>query len=963
MKSGVLRWITIAAALILTLPAPGLAQEAVITGTVTDATGGVLPGVTVTAAHEATGNTFVAVTDERGIYRIPARVGGYRLTAELSGFTTVTRGGLTLLVGQTANVPLQMTVSGVAETVTVTSEAPLLDVTTSDLGTNVDPQQMSELPVQGRDWMTLALLAAGNRTNDMGGVPVQDSREDNPEFQTNMDGQQVTAQLGPGGQPRFSRDAIGEFQFIANRFDATQGRSTGVQVNAITRSGTNQYAGLFSGYFRNSDWNAADHVLNRVVPGSEQQWSTAVGGPVMRDRFHFFAHYEYDREPRTSIANTPFPAFNISRDGQNTAKLGTTRLDFQLSPENRMMFKGNMSVYNNFLTPELGADHPAGSGSETNETTGLLLQHTSVLSSRALNEVKVGYAGYGFENSNATTWSNHPLASRGITNGHPRIQLTGFNVAGNTNWPRYWTQDVYSVRDDFTFSYNARGRHDMKAGGEYLWDKKVAANCSFCMGRIDARGGPLPANLQQILPVWNDANTWNLNALASITRRYRVGISDNFPVRFNQPKSAAWVQDDWRLTDRLTLNLGLRYDLIWNATNQETVSEPWILPGRSQDADNIQPRLGFAYQWDDRTVIRGGAGLYYPDIIAGNFTHSTRINTTTFLEPANDGRPDFPSNPFNGPYPTYQQALQSTCNVNNRPGCILRAAEELAPPEGLNHLTSTWQASIGAQRQVAGNAVLDVDYVYKHDDNQKVIHPNVNITYNEATGTNRPFGMAASRPLPTWGQVGFYAYHGWANYHAMQTALTKRFSDNWQASLTYTLSVYRNGDPPPLSLINGVVQEVPFRVAEDLGGGYSLGVTDQRHRLTMNGLWQVGYGFQLSGIYFYGSGEREDSFWGQDLRDIGGTGSQRLRPNGTIIPRADFVGEPIHRVDVRLSQRIPLGGGLRADGMLEIFNMFDRANYGTYVLDEANRQFGQPQRNANIAYSPRALQLGFRLQF
>jgi len=590
MRSVRVQWLVVFIAL-LAMPAAGFAQEAVITGIVTDATGGVLPGVTVTALHEATGNTFVAVSDERGIYRIPARVGGYRLTAGLSGVTTVSRTGVTLLVGQTVNVPLQMTVSGVAETVTVTSEAPLLDVTSSELGTNVDPQQMSELPVPGRDWMALALLAAGNRTNEMGSVPVQDSREDNPEFQTNIDGQQVTAQLGPGGQPRFSRDTIAEFQFIANRFDATQGRSTGVQVNAITRSGTNEFAGLFSGYFRDSDWNAEDHVLHRVIPGSEQQWSTSGGGPIMRDRFHFFAHYEYDREPRTSIANTPFPSFNIALNGTNTTKMGTSRLDYQLSPENRLMVKGNITKYHNPFM-ELGSDHPASSGSEDNTTTSLMAQYTQVLSSRALNEVKVGYAGYGFNNSNLTTWSGHPQAARGITNGHPRIQLTGFNVAGNTNWPRYWTQDVYSLRDDFTFSYEARGRHDLKSGGEYLWDKKVSANCTFCMGRIDARGGPLPANIEQILPVWNDADTWNLNALASITRRYRVGISDDFPVRFNQPKYAAWVQDDWRMTERLTLNLGLRYDLIWNATNQEVEALPWIQGGRPQDANNVQPGSG-----------------------------------------------------------------------------------------------------------------------------------------------------------------------------------------------------------------------------------------------------------------------------------------------------------------------------------------------------------------------------------
>ena len=242
MKSGAMRWFIVVAAL-LVLPTTGYAQEAAITGLVTDSTGGVLPGVTVTAVHEATGNTFVAVTDERGAYRIPARIGGYRITAELAGFTTVTRSGVTLLVGQTVGLDMQMTVTGVAESITVTGEAPLINTTQSTLGSNIDSRQMTELPVQGGDWTSLALIAPGNRTTTMGGVPVQD-RGDVREYQLNMDGQQVTSQLGPGGQPRFSRAAIGEFQFISNRFDATQGRSTGVQVNAVTRSGTNAFDGI-----------------------------------------------------------------------------------------------------------------------------------------------------------------------------------------------------------------------------------------------------------------------------------------------------------------------------------------------------------------------------------------------------------------------------------------------------------------------------------------------------------------------------------------------------------------------------------------------------------------------------------------------------------------------------------------------------------------------------------------------
>src|SRR5256885_8593631 len=149
----------LAIAAVLALPASVSAQEATLSGTITDSTGGVLPGVTVTALHEATGNTFVAVTDERGIYRIPARVGSYQINAELQGFATVERIGIQLLAGQTSTINLQMSPSTLQETVTVTGEAPLLRVATSSLGGNIDPLQVQEMPSEGRNWMALLLLA------------------------------------------------------------------------------------------------------------------------------------------------------------------------------------------------------------------------------------------------------------------------------------------------------------------------------------------------------------------------------------------------------------------------------------------------------------------------------------------------------------------------------------------------------------------------------------------------------------------------------------------------------------------------------------------------------------------------------------------------------------------------------------------------------------------------------------
>jgi len=249
----------------LFLPLAAAAQEATLNGTVTDSTGSVLPGVTVQALHEASGNTFMAVTDGRGAYQIPVRVGIYKITVQLQGFTTVTQNAVEVLVGQTATVNVQMSPSTLAETITVTGESPLVETSSSKVSGNIDPRQITELPSQGRNWMSLALLAPGNRTNAQGATPVQD-RGDVREFQLNVDGLQVTSNLGTGNQARYSNDSIAEFEFISNRFDATQGRSSGVQVNAITKSGTNNLSGTLVGNFRDSSWNAQDPVLHRVLP-------------------------------------------------------------------------------------------------------------------------------------------------------------------------------------------------------------------------------------------------------------------------------------------------------------------------------------------------------------------------------------------------------------------------------------------------------------------------------------------------------------------------------------------------------------------------------------------------------------------------------------------------------------------------------------------------------------------------
>src|SRR5687767_10471036 len=281
------RLAVLAVAALLLFPAGALAQEGSITGVVMDDTKSVLPGATVTASSLETGRSFSAVTNERGEFRIQGvPAGRYKVQAELSGFTTVIVPSLELLVGQNRTVPFTMQVATLQESVTVTGETPLVDTRSAAVSGNVDRRQMEELPVQGRNWMELSMMVKGITANAVDNQPGVRDRQ----FQLNLDGQEITQQVaGSGfGQPKFSREAIAEFQVVTNLFDITMGRSQGIQVQAISRSGTNDLNGTVYGFFRDDRFNSNDFVAGRVLPYSNHQIGAAVGGPVIRDRIHYF---------------------------------------------------------------------------------------------------------------------------------------------------------------------------------------------------------------------------------------------------------------------------------------------------------------------------------------------------------------------------------------------------------------------------------------------------------------------------------------------------------------------------------------------------------------------------------------------------------------------------------------------------------------------------------------------------
>jgi hypothetical protein len=1026
MKLGRLVRLTVA---MLALPLLAYAQDATLSGTIKDNTGGVLPGVTVTATNEASGTTFVSVTDERGTYRIPVRAGTYKITADLAGFTTVTRPGIEMLLGRQVELDLNLQVSSLQETVTVTGEAPLLDTTSSTIASNIDPRQMQDIPINGRNWMDLTMLAAGSRTNASSEVP-QDRQGF---FQTNVDGQSVTLTVCCAqNQPRYSRDSIAEFQLTTNRFDATQGRTMGMMVNAITKSGTNTYAGTFGGYFRRDSWNSADFVQKKVLPYSDTQVSGTFGGPIVKDRVHFFANYEYERNPQTFTfggPNGPFPTagdqINTNLDAKYTLQQGGAKVDVQFNPKNRLT--GRFSHYKN-LQPVTGGgntQHPSTASSNNRFVDQYFGTYTSVLSNNTINEVKGGLAsnfytlepiaGWGLTGSRRPPDTDKILfnvfSGREIEGGAPNITFSGYTIGSPTNNPQRTGEHNFQVRDDFTTAFEFGGRHDVKMGGDAIKYTMSQGWCNVCDGQFTSTARP-PANLEQLMPDWRDASSWNWTAMSPLFRDYNVTIG-NMSYSVHRQIYAAWYQDDWKIGNRLTLNMGVRYDLDHGAQGEFVKFLPWLSGTRPTDKNNAAPRLGFAYQLSDRSVIRGGYGVFFTELEDDALHQSYILTQNVNITLPNNLRPDFGLNPFGGPKPTMQQILARRCDIVglpfNSPNCFpqsIRNGSEI--PVGDHPVSYSHMASIGFQRELAANTGIDSNFVFTGGRAEER-RQNLNSSINPATGANYTATGAATDvahlPFPSWGPIAGEIMNGRSNYYGWENTFNKRFSNRWQANATYTLSYFKDDGGigaitgpfvttlDPAAKITTILAPYTGTIAPDMGAIYQLTATDQRHRATFNGIWDMGMGFQLSGVYFFGSGERRGTSWGSDLRNTGGANHGILTPAGTtaesltaalnpdvrdkvgqitgqvynglfLLDRAQLVGDPIHRVDMRIQKRFSLGGRRNADLMLEAFNIFNHANYGSYTTTLSNpAQYGLPSFNQATAYQPRILQLGFHLGF
>jgi hypothetical protein len=433
--------------------------------------------------------------------------------------------------------------------------------------------------------------------------------------------------------------------------------------------------------------------------------------------------------------------------------------------------------------------------------------------------------------------------------------------------PQRWWDYGYQIRDDLTMLFSKKGRHEVKTGGELLYTSINLIWMHETRGTLTATAGPIPSNIEALFPDQYDWRTWNIAALSPLAIRWAQSFGDAFVLGPAQIYSV-WLQDNWTLTPRLTLNLGVRYEYAHNQLNEDATIEPFLPEPRRAAKLDFMPRMGAAYNLNDgRTVFRGGWGKY----IAQNakqlqwgmdISIQTRVPTTP-----NDGRPTFAADPYNGRPPVPGDPVLTALALS-RGG---DTTNSLASPDV--RLSYSWQSSLGLQHQLNDTMSVEADYVWQGG-RREFHNRNMNLTYDPVTGINYPFTNAARRPFPDWGVVSMNYTDGESDYHALQTAFTKRFSNNWQANATYSLGETWDVIPCPIEGLGRRVTNCPNWI----GGERSLATTDQRHRATVNGILSLPYGLQLSGLYFYGSGARFNTTYGGDRAAPGEWSDRTARP-------------------------------------------------------------------------------------
>lgn len=897
-----------------------------IIGKITDDSGAILPGALVTATNTGTNVSRSATTDEGGNYRIPLlQPGNYTLQVELSGFPKQIQKDIILTVGKEAVLDFQMKLSGTAESLEVVGETPLIDSTKSVLTTTVTEKTIDNLPLNGRDYSQLALLAPGVRTvtlTNYGQFQIGGQRGDAVNY--TIDGGENNFSYTNESRSTFTQEGIQEFQIMTNRFSAEYGRSTSGVINVISKSGTNDFHGNGFFFFRADQLDSQDFFSKQAgidAPFDQQQGGATLGGPIVHDKTFFFAAYEGVNTDR-SLSVVPSISYPTGvRPAPIDRTLITAKVDHHINSNNSMVFRYNLEdrktsgfyaggLYVDGVNQSINAQSFAGS-------------ETAVLSEDTFNELLVQYGRYLREDQPEVT--DRPAEFRPSS-------VQGHHYC----CPQRFLENRIEFLDTFTHALHAKGEHTLKTGTDYI---HISSELTFSqyIGGAYFFGTDDPFNP-------NDPNTF--------PSFFELGVGNDTNDDTNNQLSF-FVQDDWRVNDRLTLNLGLRYDVEWFDGPQSAIPVPGtdITLGKIPEVDknNFGPRLGFAYDpWGNgKTVFRGGYGRYFKPILHNVYNNALLFDSQRYLILSVAD-----SNFLASIYPR----LPTPDQLEATPG-------DVRPMQSADIAFSD-QISIGFQHELGRDFVLNADYVYVRGQN-----------LTRERNLNAPHDLVNPEPppFPQYGRFRLLLADAGSWYNGLQLGVSKRYSNNLLFTASYTLSKTTEDAADFFSISEPNNQF-------DLGAEKGDGTHDQRHVFAFSAVYDLPADFQVGGIIRAASGIPINFILSDDHNSDGFKNDRPdLGPNGQFLPppadrpgnlpRNFGRGESFFQVDVRFAKNFLFGDRYKLELLAEIFNLFNRTNFN-FRPGTVNRQidFNDPSSLAKLGtatevFDPRQVQFGIKFNF
>jgi carboxypeptidase family protein len=950
-------FLSLLGAMLLSLPSAAQVNTADILGRVVDPTGAVVAGAKVTVTNPATGfsrETTTGSTGDFAVTLLPVDV--YKVTIEATGFAKTVYEKVELSVGQKLTLDVSLKLAAGQQTVTVTEQPALIEATRSEIGGSVSPTEVQELPVRDRNFASLMALVPGVRaaqnfdpTKSRSGNVVVDGG-DGRAFDYNVDGVDDKDNVIGGLMQNFTLEGIQEFNVITNRYTAESGRTVGGIVNVVTKSGTNQLHGSLFSEFQVSTLNKAsffEEASNHKDNFHRYHLGGSVGGPVIKDKLFFFGAYEYKRELAKisadpiafeNLALVPFAAASGQIPTPFFNHLVSTKIDYKISDHQSMFFRYGRERW---LSPNDQPTAVAGATiadlSEANDNINqfhsLVIAHNYVISSSKVNSFNFQFQDFvnAIPAAPQRTFTL-PVAGGGTTT-NPLVTFPDAELGQNGNVPQQTLIRKYQFRDDFSW---VRGRHNMKLGANYIYLAKLGGFFFFGANGYEIDFFDDPVDIFGSKSASYPQGLATPGALSAITFSTGSGRTDNQ----ERPHALAfYYQDDFRVTPRLTLNLGMRWDanirfLPKQLRDTPTTSNRTInilreviaanptapaaadglaraqalagnvddLTRTTADWKEFQPRVGFA--WDPtgsgKQVIRGGYGIARDQVFQNLTLFSIQQSNPTLYQTVIDledsTAPPTPSGPL----------AMFRFGVDPLP----------APAPGLTDLafggrgrindpkmTDPWaqQASIGWSWQFSPDYAFSADYYHvlgTHEPRVLNDNPRISSVCNPTFGGNtadpRCVRGTSTRLLDAAfaaagigaGRVEEIRDVSTTNrslFDSINFQLKKRMSHNFLMQASYVVSWSRSWGGRPTASYGGTAQAI---ARENQFKSYEFGPTnsDQRHRFVLSGVFNLPVGFELAPILQAGSALPVNFIAGTDIDGDGRRTIDRVCVGSTAQP-------------------------------------------------------------------------------